>query len=125
MNKQTGAINLIPSTAHTGRNNKTQEYSLHSEKKGYQNGAPGVLLLQMVPFFQRGTLFSLVIMFVEKGVSLQDRGTIHRNTGLPRSMPKQYPFLRGVLFRSKKKVENSSPLKKGTILIVPLWALFP
>ena len=27
----------------------------HSEKKGYQNGALGVLLLQMVPFFQRGT----------------------------------------------------------------------
>ncbi len=36
---------------------------LHSEKKkGYQNGAPGVLLLQMVPFFQRGTLFSLIIV---------------------------------------------------------------
>ncbi len=33
---------------------------IHSEKKGYQNGAPGVLLLQMVPFFQRGTLFSLI-----------------------------------------------------------------
>ncbi len=30
----------------------------HSEKKGYQNGAPGVLLLQIIPFFQRGTLFS-------------------------------------------------------------------
>ena len=27
---------------------------LHSEKKGYQNGATGVLLLQMVLFFQRG-----------------------------------------------------------------------
>ena len=36
---------------------------VHSEKKGYQNGAPGVLLLQMVPFFQRGTLFSLIIMY--------------------------------------------------------------
>ncbi len=31
----------------------------HSENKGYQNGVPGVLLLQMVPFFQRGTLFSI------------------------------------------------------------------
>ena len=45
--------------------------TVHSEKKGYQNGAPGVLLLQMVPFFQRGTLFSLIIMFVEKRVPLQ------------------------------------------------------
>ncbi len=41
---------------------------MHSEKKGYQNGAPGVLLLQMVPFFQRGTLFSLISMFMEKRV---------------------------------------------------------
>ncbi len=38
----------------------------HSEKKGYQNGAPGVLLLQIVSFFQRGTPFSLIIMFMEK-----------------------------------------------------------
>ena len=30
---------------------------LHSEEKGYQNGAHGELLLQMVPFFHRGTLF--------------------------------------------------------------------
>ena len=35
-------------------------------KKGYQNGTPGVLLvlLQMVPFFQMGTLFFLIIMFI-------------------------------------------------------------
>ena len=32
---------------------------LHSEKKGYQNGAPGVLLLQMVPFFSKGHSFFL------------------------------------------------------------------
>ncbi len=42
------------------------KHDLHSEKKWYQNGASGVLLPQMVPFFQRGTLFSLIIMFVEK-----------------------------------------------------------
>ena len=36
----------------------------HSEKKEYQNGTPGALLLQMVPLFQRGTLFSLIIMFI-------------------------------------------------------------
>ncbi len=35
---------------------------MHSEKKGYQNGFPWVLLLQMVPFFQTDTLFSLIIM---------------------------------------------------------------
>ncbi len=49
---------------------------MHSEKKGYQNGAPGELLLQMVPFFQRGTLFSLINMFVEnEAVPLDHRGT--------------------------------------------------
>ena len=37
----------------------TCRFSVHSEKKGYQNGAPRVLLLQTVPFFQRGTLFLL------------------------------------------------------------------
>ncbi len=52
----------------------------HSEEKGYQNGAVGVLLLQMVPFFQRGTLFSLIITFVEKRVPLWDRGPFHRNS---------------------------------------------
>ena len=31
----------------------------HSEKKGYQNGTPGVLLLQMVPLFQKGQSFFL------------------------------------------------------------------
>ncbi len=31
----------------------------HSEKKGYQYGDSRALLLQMVPFFQRGTLFFL------------------------------------------------------------------
>ena len=37
----------------------------------------GVLLLQMVPFFQRDTLFSLMIMFIEKRLPLLYRGTIH------------------------------------------------
>ena len=50
----------IPSHDDKGRNN----WKLHSEKKEYQNGAPGELLLQMVPFLQRGTLFSLIIMFM-------------------------------------------------------------
>ena len=36
-------------------------------------------MLQMVPFFQRGTIFSLIIMFVVKRVLFQDRGTIHNN----------------------------------------------
>ena len=31
----------------------------HSEEKGCQNGAPGVLLLQMVPFFSKGHSFFL------------------------------------------------------------------
>ncbi len=35
---------------------------IHSKKKGYQNGVPGVLLLQMAPFSHRGTLFSFIIM---------------------------------------------------------------
>ena len=30
---------------------------MHSEKKGYQNGAPGVLLLQILPFFQTQVAF--------------------------------------------------------------------
>ncbi len=34
----------------------TQTPGPHSEKKGYRNSAPGVLLLQIVPFF-RGALF--------------------------------------------------------------------
>ncbi len=47
---------------------------IHSEKKGYQNGALGVLLLQMVPFFQRGTLFSLIIMFMKKNSTPPGQG---------------------------------------------------
>ncbi len=38
----------------------------HSEDKGYQNSVPGVLLLQMVPFFLKGHSFSLIIMFMKK-----------------------------------------------------------
>ncbi len=49
------------------------EKSLHSEKKGYRNSAPGVLLLQIVPFFWRGTFFSLIIMFIRKRVPLSKR----------------------------------------------------
>ncbi len=37
-----------------------QEVYLHSEKKRYQNGAPGALLLQMVPFFQYSMDFHLI-----------------------------------------------------------------
>ena len=48
------------------RSSPARRHRVHSEKKGYQNGAPGELLLQMVPFFYRGTLFSLIIMVVEK-----------------------------------------------------------
>ncbi len=32
----------------------------HSQKKGYQNSAPGVLLLQIAPFFSEGCFFSSV-----------------------------------------------------------------
>ncbi len=35
-------------------------FTVHSEKKGYQNGATGVLLLQMVPFFQSTDLYSII-----------------------------------------------------------------
>ena len=39
-------------------------HSIHSEKKGCQNGAPGVLLIQMIAFFSKGnSFFSLIIMF--------------------------------------------------------------
>ena len=50
-------------------------HPIHSEKKRYQNSTPGVLLLQMVRFFHRGTLFSLIIMFMEKGVPPGHWGT--------------------------------------------------
>ncbi len=31
--------------------------SQHSQKKGYRNSTPEVLLLQIAPFFQRGAFF--------------------------------------------------------------------
>ncbi len=49
-------------------------------KKGTKNGAPGVLFLQMVPFFQRGTLFSLTPFYKSGTVSKQKK------------VEKQYPF---------------------------------
>ncbi len=38
----------------------------YTQKKGYQNGTPGVLLvfLHMIPFFQRATLFSLILITI-------------------------------------------------------------
>ena len=41
-------------------------HTLHSQKKGYRNSTPGVLLLQTAPFFSEGCFFSLIIMFVRK-----------------------------------------------------------
>ncbi len=68
------------------------------KRKGtiFQKSAPGATVLQKK---------------VRNGALFKKKGTIW------------YPFSRGVLFRSKTKVENSTPLKKGTIL-VPLRALF-
>ncbi len=131
----------------------SMKHVTHSEKKGYQNGALGVLLLQMVPFFQRGTLFSLIIMFMKKRVPLRDRGTIHKNS-TPRGtvcpistlfrksgtilvpfLPegycfgakkgrKKYPFFRGALKRY--------PFFRGVLFqskkrskTVPLWKRVP
>ncbi len=98
----------------------------HSEKKRYQDGAPGVLLLQMVPFYHRGTLFSLIIMFIEKRVPLPDRGTIHKNstprvticpisTLFHKSGTILVPFLpEGYCFEAKK-VQNSTLLFRGAL----------
>ena len=57
--------------------------SLHSEKIGYQNGAPGVgTIAPNGTLFSKGHFFSLIIMFKEKRVPLWDRprGTIHKNS---------------------------------------------
>ena len=86
-----------------------EKYKIHSEKKGYQNGAPGVLLLQTGVHYvtngipaTNGTLFWKGYSFL-----LNNHSTL---------------FSVGYCFGAKK-VENSTPLKRGTIL-VPLGALF-
>ena len=76
--------------------------SVHSEKKGYQNGTLEVLLLQMAPFFQRGTLFSLIIMFVEKRVWNSGQGSeCMEGQIVLLGVLLQYPFFLSVPYLSK------------------------
>ncbi len=51
---------------YTGRLGKRQKSIPKLRKKGYRSSAPGVLLLQIAPFFPKGCFFSLKIMFVRK-----------------------------------------------------------
>ncbi len=96
----------------------------HSEKKGYQNGAPVELLLQIVPFFHRGNLFPLIIMFIEKRVPLQNRGTVHKkqypsgticsiSTLFHKSGTILVPFLKRGTVSKQKKVQNSTLFSEG------------
>ncbi len=95
---------------------------LHSEKKGYKNGTPGVLLLQMVPFFQRGILYSLPIMCMKK---VQKKSTI-RPISTPFSMFSKsgtmlVPFLpEWYCFRAKKR-SKTVPFFQGALKQYPFF----
>ncbi len=79
----------------------------HSVKKGYQNGAPGVLLLQMVPFCQKGTLFSL-IMFMKKEHTA-NRGAVLQNSA---------PMRRGAFFLTNMIIKEKKHRSEKRVVLV-------
>ncbi len=66
---------------------QTRHCCPHSQKKGYRNSTPGVLLLQIAPFFQRGAFFPLLgaLILVQSKMKLALGAP---NYGQPNSTPR-------------------------------------
>ncbi len=103
-------------------------------KKGYRNSTPGVLLLQIVPFFLEGHSFFLNNHVYQEKSAPKQKGTIFQKVPLGVLFCKKrfetVPFFkkgyrfgspRGTVSR-KKKVKNSTPYPdRGTLdKIVPV-----
>ncbi len=107
-----------------------KEPSITLRKKGYQNSTPGVLLLKIVPFFKRGTLFFLNNHVYPKKSATKQKGTYFQKSA-SRGIVLQKKVRNGALFYKKgtilvpffrkgtvseqQKVKNSTPLTTGTI----------